>query len=222
MTALLAALALAAASADAPASAVQGTVPLAGNPRLLASGIPPIPDEFRRRVLQYQDARAATLEDVADDGSAVLVATRFGNVRQLHVVERPLGAREQLTFGDEPVAAGRFQPGDPRIVWFRRDTGGGEAYQIYRLDRRTGRAERVTDGKSRHEALALSEDGRLLAYSGTGRNGKDTDVYVAATAAPRDARRLVEAEGTFLPLEFSPDGATLLVVQGQYDPLEPQ
>jgi len=215
MTALLAALFLSAAPAvsDAPASAVPGVAPFAGNPRLLASGVPPVPEDLRRRVYQYQNARSAVLGDVAEDGSAALILTRFGNTRQLHVVEQPLGMREQITFGEEPVASARFQPGDPRVVWYRQDQGGGEFYQVYRLDRRTGRSERVTDGKSRHEALVLSLDGKQLAYGGTGRNGKDTDVYVALTAAPREARRVVEASGTFYPVEFSPDGKRLLVVE---------
>jgi hypothetical protein len=145
MTALLAVLLLAAASPDAPASAVPGAAPFAGNPRLLASGVPPVPEDLRRRVFQYQNARSAVLADVAEDGSAALVLTRFGNTRQLHVVERPLGMREQITFGEEPVASARFQPGDPRVVWYRQDQGGGEFYQVYRLDRRTGRSELVTD-----------------------------------------------------------------------------
>jgi dipeptidyl aminopeptidase/acylaminoacyl peptidase len=164
-------------------------------------------------VLQYANARAAALFDVSADGREVLVGTRFGSTRQLHVVASPLGMREQITFGDEPVGAARFQPGDPRVVWYLQDRGGGEAYQLFRLDRRTGRAELVTDGKSRHESLVLAHDGRRLAFASSARNGKDTDVYVADAARPREARRVVEAEGTFHPVDFSPDGARLLVVE---------
>ena len=70
----------------------------------------------------------------------------------------------------------------------------------------------VTDGKSRHGNLTLSRDGKRLAFSGTQRNGKDTDVYLADTANAKSARRLTEAEGTWIPLEFSPDGGRLLVL----------
>jgi dipeptidyl aminopeptidase/acylaminoacyl peptidase len=121
--------------------------------------------------------------------------------------------REQLTFGKEPVRGARFAPRDARTVYYFSDVGGGESYQLYRLDRRTGRSELLTDGKSRHDALVVSRDGRRLAYSGTGRNGKDTDVYVADAERPREARRVVEGEGTFFPVDFSPDGARLLVVR---------
>ncbi len=40
----------------------------------------------------------------------------------------------------------------------------------------------------------MSDDGKWLAYSGTGRNGKDTDVYVAPTDNPQQARRVTELD----------------------------
>jgi dipeptidyl aminopeptidase/acylaminoacyl peptidase len=187
--------------------------PLPGQPNLLALGVPEIPAALAARLEQYQNARAAALLDVAPDGSAFLVGTRFASTVQLHLVSRPLGMREQLTFGKEPVRAARFVPGDPRTVLYLSDVGGGEYYQLYRLDRRTGRTELLTDGKSRHEALVVSRDGRRIAWGGTARNGKDTDVYVAEAARPREARRVVEGEGAFFPVEFSPDGGRLLAVQ---------
>ncbi len=77
--------------------------------------------------------------------------------------------------------------------------GGGEFFQVFRLDRSTGRSELLTDGKSRHEGLKVSKDGKWLTYSSTARNGKDTDVYVAPTDNPRQARRVTEVEGTWFP-----------------------
>jgi len=84
-------------------------------------------------------------------------------------------------------------------------------HQVFRLDRRTGRSELITDGKSRHEELLISRDGRRIAWSGTGRNGKDTDVYVADVSSPK-ARRLTEREGTWGPVDFSSDGTRLYAV----------
>ena len=75
------------------------------------------------------------------NGGSILVTTRFGQSMQLHVVDRAMGARTQITFGREPVTSGAFQPGDPMVVYFRRDVGGSENWQIYRLDRRTGRTD---------------------------------------------------------------------------------
>jgi dipeptidyl aminopeptidase/acylaminoacyl peptidase len=206
------ALAAALVLADAtPPSTVEGMAPVPGRPNLLVSGVPEIPAPLAERVAQYLEPRSADLLDVTADGKAVLVATRFGSTSQLHLVERPLGARTQLTFSREPIRVARFLPGDPRVILYLQDLGGAEAYQVFRLDRRTGRSELLTDGTSRHEAMVLSRDGRRLAYSGTGRNGKDTDVYLAELARPRQARRLVEGEGTFHAIDFSPDGSKLLV-----------
>lgn len=192
-------------------SVVAGMQPAPGVATLLQSGIPEIPAPLRSRVGQYSNTRLANLIDVSDDGSAVLIATRFGSTNQLHVVESPLGMRTQITFGDEPVTRARFAPGDTRTIWYLQDKGGGEFFQLFRLDRRTGRSEMVTDGKSRHEAITVSPEGKRVAWSGTGRNGKDTDVYLAGADAPKAARRVTEAEGTWSPEGFSRDGRQLLV-----------
>ncbi|CAM4274154.1 S9 family peptidase [Corallococcus exiguus] len=201
-----------AAAAKAP-SAVPGIAPLPGLPNLWVSGVPPVPPALSQRVQQYLESRSAQLLDVSGDGQQVLISTRFADVNQLHLVEMPLGARTQLTFTKEPINRARFLPGNPQVVFYLQDTGGGEFYQVLKLDRRTGRSELLTDGKSRHEELVVSKDGRWLAYAGTGRNGKDTDVYVAPTADPKQAKRVTEVEGSWAPLEFSQDGSKLLVRQ---------
>jgi dipeptidyl aminopeptidase/acylaminoacyl peptidase len=187
--------------------------PVSGSASLRVLNVPEIPAELSARLEQYRNTRAAQIQDVTADGATLLVSTRFGNTSQLHVVSSPLGMREQITFGAEPVLAAAFLPGDPRTVFYLQDAGGGEFYQLHRLDRRTGRTARLTDGRSRHSSLVLSPDGRRLAFSGTGRNGRDTDVYLAEAARPEAARRVLEGEGTFFPVDFSRDGKSLLVVE---------
>jgi dipeptidyl aminopeptidase/acylaminoacyl peptidase len=205
MTALLALLLAAAPAVD--------LAPVPGLPSLQALNVPEIPAELAARLEQYRNTRSAYLQDVTADGATLLVSTRFGNTSQLHLVSSPLGMREQITFGAEPVLSASFLPGDPRTVFYLQDAGGGEFYQLHRLDRRTGRTALLTDGRSRHSSLVLSADGRRLAYAGTGRNGKDTDVYLAETARPEAARRVLEGEGAFFPADFSRDGKRLLVVE---------
>ncbi|MGZ6125108.1 MAG: S9 family peptidase, partial [Myxococcales bacterium] len=202
---------LLAAAPETPSATVEGMHPVPSVPSLLESGLPPLPADLRARTGQYLSARSAVLADISDDGTNLLISTRFASTAQLHLVEMPLGMRTQITFGDEPVTRARFQPGDPQTVWYLQDVGGGEFFQLFRLDRHTGRSELLTDGKSRHGALTLSRDGKHVAFSGTQRNGKDTDVYFADTSAPKETRRLTEAEGAWEPLEFSPDGHRLLV-----------
>ncbi|KFE68174.1 alpha/beta fold hydrolase [Hyalangium minutum] len=209
---LVSLLATQAPPAAAP-STVPGVTPLPGQPNVLISGVPAVPPELESRIHQYLESRAAQLLDVSGDGQQVLISTRFAEVNQLHLVEMPMGARTQLTFTSEPISQAQFLPGAPNILFYLQDVGGGEFFQVFRWDRGTGRSELLTDGKSRHEALRLSEDGKWLAYSNTSRNGKDTDVYVAPTDNPRQARRLTELEGTWYPVDFSRDGTKLLIQQ---------
>ena len=194
-------------------STIPGMAPAPGVPTILQSGVPETPPALRERAQQFLNTRSASLMDVADDGSSLLITTRFASTAQLHVVEAPMGMRTQITFRDEPVNDAHFAPGDPRTIWYLQDVGGAEFFQIFRLDRRTGRAEMITDGKSRHGSIVLSRDGKQIAFAGTGRNGKDTDVYLANTASPKDARRVTSAEGAWEPVEFSRDGKKLLVKQ---------
>src|SRR5256885_3701744 len=201
-----------AAPSDAPPSGIPGMAQVQGIPSLLQSGVPEVPRALRERREQYQNARSAGLLDVAPDGRAVLISTRFASTAQPHLVEQPMGARQQLTFGEEPIGSGKLAP-DGRSVYYLRDVGGGEFFQVYRLDRRSGRSELLTDGKSRHEGLILSHDGKQIAWASTARNGKDHDIYAGSTADPKKVRRLTEREGSWEPVDFSRDGKRLLVVQ---------
>src|SRR4051812_31191657 len=201
-----------AATSEGPPSGIPGMAPVPGIPSLLQSGVPEVPRALRERLDQYQNARSSKLLDVMPDGSALLISTRFASTNQLHLVEQPMGARQQLSFGQEPINNGRLSP-DGRSVYFLRDIGGGEFFQVFRLDRRTGRTELLTDGKSRHQGLLLSHDGRQIAWASTARNGKDHDIYAGSTADPGNVRRLTEREGSWEPVDFSRDGKRLLIAQ---------
>jgi len=205
------ALLLAQGPPAAPAPLALESVP--GHPAFLAAHVPPAPAALSGRVLQYAQARSASLRDVSGDGRTLLVSTRLGSGEQLHRVSSPLGMREQLTFRDTAPGKAAFLPGDPFTLFFLEDQGGGSVPQLFRLDLRTGRTELLTDGRSRHETFILSGDGRWLAYSGTGRNARDTDVYLAEVADARQARRLTELDGRWLPLAFSPEGGRLLLAE---------
>ncbi|MCG8422130.1 MAG: alpha/beta fold hydrolase [Proteobacteria bacterium] len=198
---------------EAPASPNSPRVVLDSD-TLRLEGTPPIPDALRVRMGQYLNTRPASLTDVSDDGQRVLITTRFAETRQVHLVTGPMGARTQLTFGDEPASYGRFVPGDRDAVLYSADVGGNEQYQIFRLDLRTGRSTRLTDSEARNKAPKWSRDGRFIAYSSNSRNKRDFDVWLANGRDPASARMLVEGKGDWYPIDWSADASKLLV--GEY------
>ena len=145
-------------------------------------------------------------------GNADLDAVR--TVPQIHRVAKPGGARTQLTFFTERVAGGRYNPADGNTFVYSKDTGGGEWYQIYVYDARTGRSTLLTDGKSRNVGPVWSRDGKHIAYTSTKRNGRDSDIWVVDPRDPASARLLFEADGGGWSVDdWSPDGASIAVTR---------
>lgn len=175
----------------------------------VSENLPEVPPELLEGLNQYQNTRGASFQGWLDDGS-LLIGTRFGDTNQLHRVERPLGAREQLTFYREPVRGAAVRPGGsaPGFL-FSKDTGGDEFFQLHWFDLAARKVTRLTDGKSRNEFPRWSYDGAQLAWSSTLRNGRDTDVWVRRLDG--EPRLLVQEGGTWNAHDFSPDGRRLLV-----------
>ena len=181
---------------------------------LTAEGIPAIPMSLYERLGQYGEYRTAGLLDWHPVNREMLISTRFADVPQIHRVMTPGGARTQLTFFPDRVAGGQYHPVTGESFLFSKDTGGGEFYQIYRFDVKTGRSTLLTDGKSRNTSETWSRDGSRFAYASTKRNGQDTDIYVMDPANPASARLLVEVQGGgWGPLDWSPDGKKLLIAE---------
>jgi len=180
---------------------------------LVLDGVPP----HSPRVLDTLDGwlagRSASFRDFMADGS-LLVSTRFGDTEQVHRVRQPGGAREQLTFDNEPAGgvAADPAPGATRLL-FARDRGGNENAQLYLLDAEAKQPRRLTDGKSRHGGGVWSRDGRRIAFQSNARNGTNQDVYVLDVDGNATARLVVASQGeTWTPLDWSPDGQRLLLL----------
>jgi dipeptidyl aminopeptidase/acylaminoacyl peptidase len=200
--------AVAGPSAPAPSS----PAPAPGSTATLhLEGTPAIPDQLRARLEQYLNTRSALLSDLSDDGRSILISTRFGGSNQLHRVDRPGGARTQLTFAREPVRTASFAPGNPRTVIFERDVGGDEQYQLYRLDLASQTTTLLTNGTSRNTGVVWSRDGKRFAWASTSRNGRDYDIWLADGGRPESAVLAVEGAGLWSPLAFSGDGKRLLI-----------
>ena len=179
-----------------------------------SENIPAIPDALLEQLNRYQNTRGAGVAGWTK-GGCLLVSTRFAETAQVHRVCQPMGIREQLTFYPEPV--GSISPA-PAKAWrdgfvFAKDRGGDEFSQLYWFDEATRSSTLLSDGKrSQNGGVELSHDGGLMAYSSTARNGTDRDVWLRNTRTG-DTRLLVDAGGSWTPLDFSPDDTRLLVMK---------
>ena len=179
---------------------------------IVADGVPPLPDELADASRPYMEARVAYFASWNPADRSLLIATRFGNVPQLHTVAAPLAMRRQITFEEEPVRVGSYAPGRGDVLLVQKDQGGNEAFQLYTLS--GGRLRLLTDGKSRNVFGSWSRDGRLIGYASTRRNGSDGDLYVMDPRDPGTDRMVRQVSGGGWQIrDFSPDGQRALVGQ---------
>ena len=196
----------------ADAAAATSAIKEQGN--LILDNIPSVETPLTARLEEYMNSRGASFVDWLPDG-ALLIATRFGDVEQLHRVPGPLGAREQLTFYREPVTVARSPQSAvaPGFV-FLKDQGGNENAQIYWYESATRAVRMLTDGKGLYGGVKWSNDGRRVAFHGTGRDGISYDLYIAEPANKFAQPRLVfnGFQKAWSVQDWSPDDSRLLIV----------
>ena len=179
---------------------------------LLADGLPSIPDELPVQTRPYMEFRTASFAGWHPTDKSMLVATRFANTTQIHRVAGPMMARKQISFEAEPVSNGQWAPQTGDVLIVQKDVGGGEFFQLYAL--KDGKLDLLTDGKSRNAFNAWSQDGELVAYSSTRRNGTDSDLYVMNPRDPSTNKMVAQVQGGGWAIsDFAPDKKTAIVSQ---------
>ena len=179
---------------------------------LLADGLPAIPDELPVQTRPYMEFRTASFAGWHPTDKSMLVATRFANTTQIHRVAGPMMARKQISFEAEPVSNGQWAPQTGDVLIVQKDVGGGEFFQLYAL--RDGKLDLLTDGKSRNAFNAWSQDGELVGYSSTRRNGTDSDLYVMNPRDPSTNKMVAQVQGGGWAIsDFAPDKKTAIVSQ---------
>ena len=179
---------------------------------LVADGLPFIPDELPVQTRPYMEFRTASFAGWHPTDKSMLVATRFANTTQIHRVAGPMMARKQISFEAEPVSNGQWTPKTGDVLVVQKDVGGGEFFQLYAL--RDGKLDLLTDGKSRNAFNAWSQDGELVAYSSTRRNGTDSDLYVMNPRDPSTNKMVAQVQGGGWAIsDFAPDKKTAIVSQ---------
>ncbi len=176
---------------------------------LTFDNIPEAPAELVDKLDGYLNARQATPLGWSPKGQ-LLIATRFGDVDQLHLVEQAGGARRQLTFLHEPVTEAAFSPDPARnAIVYSADVGGNENAQLY-YQRLGEPAKMLTDGKSRNGAPLWSNSGREVAFFTNARDGRHYDIDIVdpeSDSLPRLAFAGDDSGAEFSVLDWSPDDA---------------
>jgi dipeptidyl aminopeptidase/acylaminoacyl peptidase len=185
-----------------------------GGNSLTYDNIPEPAEGLSEKLDAYLGARQATPLGFSPKGQ-LLIVTRFGDVDQLHLVERPAGERRQLTFMREPITEGAFSPDPLRSAYvYLKDAGGNENSQLYYQQLGEPGAKLLTDGKSLNGSPVWSNAGREVAFFNTARDGVSHDIDIVDPQAGSLPRLAVSGDGAaWYPLDWSPDDRKLLVLK---------
>jgi dipeptidyl aminopeptidase/acylaminoacyl peptidase len=180
---------------------------------LTFENIPEVPADLAEKLDDYLNARQATPLGWSPKGQ-LLIATRFGDVEQLHLLEQAGGARRQLTFLRDPISSAAFSPDPGRAAYvYLKDVGGNENAQLYyqRLDEPNPKL--LTDGKSMNGAPVWSNMGREVAFFSTARDGVSYDIDIVDPESGALPRLIIAGDsgGAWSVLDWSPDDTKLLV-----------
>lgn len=180
---------------------------------LVTDGIPPLPASVASDVKTYTESRNAVIAGWHPVKKEMLIATRFGNTPQIHLVRIPGGARKQLTFFEEPVTDAAFQPVAGSYILFTKDIGGNEFGQIYKYDFANGKSTMITGGgRSQNGNIVWNEKGDKIVYTSTRRNGTDRDIYIMAPKDTSTNKLLMQLKGGGWAInDWSKDEKQLLV-----------
>jgi dipeptidyl aminopeptidase/acylaminoacyl peptidase len=180
---------------------------------LKPEGVPPIRQDVFDAINRYSEFRTAALLDWAPGKREILIATRFGDVPQIHRVATPGGARQQLTFFPDRVTQALFNPANGDEMLFRKDEGGGEFYQLYLNDLHSGKITLLTQGgRTRNTGPVWSRDGKYIAFASTARDGQNGDIWIEDPHNPASARILLQTNEPGWEIgDWSADGKQMLL-----------
>ena len=183
------------------------------NENLITENIPEINKDLASQVKKYTEARGASAVAIHPLKEEIIISTRFGSTNQLHLVSQPLGSRKQITFFDEPLSNGQYEPTKGEYLIYSKDIGGNEFGQLYRMDLKTLQSTMLTDGgRSQNGNVTWRKDGSGFYFASTKRNGGDRDIYFMNPNDPKSAKLILEVKGGGWGIQdISEDGRKLLV-----------
>jgi dipeptidyl aminopeptidase/acylaminoacyl peptidase len=184
--ALTAAL-IGAGSGAAPATAQAQPVAVPPPLTLTRDGVAATDPAVAASLPRYLQSRSAHFVAWLADGS-MLIATRFGDTRQIHRVRTPLGMREQVSFAPGGVLGAAARPYASDAFVYLAPHGNDTQLFLQRLD--THALLALTDGSDADGTPVWAADGKRIAFTSNRGGG---GVYLLDTTTPGALPRLVAA-----------------------------
>jgi Tol biopolymer transport system component/predicted Ser/Thr protein kinase len=165
-----------------------------------------------RRVVEQVRFEEAAVSAKADVGANGALLYRPVSTRRVELAwyDRS-GARTQLLFSGESNFPRTLSPDGTRVATTKWDFVKG-AFDIFVVDLARGTTTRVTSGLSHNESPRWSPDGERI-YFLSDRDGP-YDIYVQAADGMTPAEVVVKTDMDKGLLDVSPDGTSLLIVEG--------
>src|SRR5713101_488631 len=176
---------------------------------------------------RYLNIRAANGPSFSPDGRFVSFLTNITGVSQLWQIPAEGGWPVQLTFTNESVRSGHYNPRRHEII-YSMDVGGNERTQLFRIRGIGGGADHglgegwvdedlTREPKAIHTFGGWSHDGEQIAFSANREDPSRFDIYIqkippsGGREPPEPARLLQKGPGGYyLALGWSPDDRRLL------------
>ncbi len=176
------------------------------NANLQITGIPPIPKSLAQSLDRYTQFQPTTVIGWHPTDGSLTLSRRAGQSNQLFRQASAGAPLEQITFFNEPVRGGAWEPKSGAYLLLTRDIGGSEANQIFRFDPKSKASVQLTDNSARH-ALGLWNGARtrvLITSSPLSKPGvTDAQAIIRAVdpLAPEKAELLLTINGAgFYPV----------------------
>jgi dipeptidyl aminopeptidase/acylaminoacyl peptidase len=150
--------------------------------------------------------------DIAPDGRLAAVEWTTSGQHEIYLVPlKGRGRARRITSGPEGKVWPRFSPDGSRLA-FAQDYGGGEDFDIFIYDLRTGATRNLTPdtpGELINPTFAWSPDGKQIAFV-SNRAGAFA-AFVITTDGTGEPRRVTQHAYSDYSVEWSPDGKHLAV-----------
>lgn len=184
------------------------------NGNLITEGIPEIPPIVEQRLQEYHNTKEAQFLDWLANEEGLLVSTRSGDAAQIHAVQNPAAALDQLTFFSEPIINAKVRPHvNKRQFVFSKDEGGDEAFQLYLFDMDTDSYHLLTNGLTKSDYPLWCNSGECLVYTTTSENGADMNPVLCYPEEPSKNEVLFDKDGYWYPLSWSRDDRYLAFIR---------